>query len=692
MIWESLFAVLGFALLLGFGAALSSPSTVDLYVASDGNDAWSGTRPQAGKDDGPFATLERARDEIRRLRVAGQLANQTTVHVRGGRYELSQTFVLTERDSGSEETPIVYRAFEDEEVVLSGGRTLTGFRPVEDPAVLARLPEESHSQVLQVDLKANGIEDFGKVAAAGQCLELFFADQPMTLARWPNQGFVRVVSLFGEKPFKTHGIDGDQVGRFTYEGDRPGRWQNEDDVWLHGYWFWDWSDQHQRVKSIDPKNRTIELEEPYHGYGYRPGQPFYALNLLSELDNPGEWYLDRQRGILYFWPPDDIDAGRAVVSVLPTLVSMEGASWITFRNFHLEATRSTAVTIDEGDGDQIAGCTIRNTGSWAVRIAGGTRHGVSGCDILQTGEGGIFLSGGDRTTLTPANHYADNNHIHQFGRIYRTYRPAVGVSGVGNRIAHNLIHDGPHNAIQLSGNDHTIEFNEIYDVCYETGDVGAFYMGRDWTARGTIIHHNFFHHIRGPGLHGAMAVYLDDAASGIQIYGNVFYRAGRAAFIGGGRDNLVDNNIFIECEPSVHVDARGIGWMAYHVEPGGIMPERLAAVPYKEEPWSSRYPQLLRLMDDDPGAPKGNVIRRNISIGGSWSNIQEAAEPLVQLSDNLIDQDPRFVDAEQMDFRLRPDSPAWGLGFEEIPFDQIGLYRNELRASWPVDKTRRSHE
>ena len=327
-----------------------------------------------------------------------------------------------------------------------------------------------------------------------------------------------------------------------------------------------------------------------------------------------------------------------------------------------------------------------------MNVVDGSRHSVVGCDIYQTGEGGISLSGGDRITLTPADHLAANNHIRQFGRIYRTYRPAVGVNGVGIRVVHNLIHDGPHNAIQLSGNDHLIEFNEIYDVCYETGDVGAFYMGRDWTARGTIIRHNFFHDIRGPGLHGAMAVYLDDAASGIQIVGNIFYRASRAAFIGGGRDNLVDNNIFVDCEPSVHVDARGIGWMAYHVEKDGIMPERLAAMPYRDEPWRSRYPELLTLLDDEPGAPKGNVVRRNISVDGRWSDIQEPAIPLVLQEDNLIDQDPHFVDAENLDFRLRSDSPAWDLGFREIPVDRIGPYSDPARATWPVARTRRTED
>lgn len=217
-------------------------------------------------------------------------------------------------------------------------------------------------------------------------------------------------------------------------------------------------------------------------------------------------------------------------------------------------------------------------------------------------------------------------------------------------------------------------------------------MGRDWTARGTIIRHNFFHHIQGPGLHGAMAVYLDDAASGIQIVGNLFYRASRAAFIGGGRDNLVENNIFVDCDPSVHIDDRGLGWMAYHVEAGGIMPERLAEVPYTEEPWRSRYPELLTLLDDEPGAPKGNIVRRNISFDGRWVDIYEKAQPLVVVEDNLIDQNPQFVDLPNLDFRLRHDSPARDLGFQEIPIERIGPYADELRASWPVEKTRRDQD
>jgi len=667
--------------------AISIPSlAVDFYVATNGNDAWSGQRaaPNGKKTDGPFATLERARDAMCTLNTAVKLKSGHTVYLRGGLYALEKPFVLTTEDSGTEKSPIAYRAYRNEQVRLMGGKEITGFKPVTDPAILNRLDESARGKVLQADIKALGITDPGKAVTAGKRLELFFADQPMTLARWPNDGFVRIVDVVGGEPYTSHGLVGDKIGKFTYEGDRPKRWAAENAPWLHGYWFWDWSDSYEKVESIANDKRTFILSPPYHGYGYRKGQRFYALNLLAELDTPGEWYLDRQTGILYFWPPSPVEKNRAVISITPTLLTLKDTSRVTFRGLTLEATRGTAVTISGGTQNRIVGCTIRNTGSWAVSIAGGTSNSVVGCDIYQTAEGGISLDGGDRRTLTPAGHSAENNHIHNFGRLYRTYRPAVNINGVGNRVVHNLMHDAPHDAIQLGGNDHLIEFNEIHSVCYETGDVGAFYMGRDWTMRGTMIRHNYFHHIRGPGLHGAMAVYLDDATSGITIYGNVFYRAGRAAFIGGGRDNVVENNIFVECQPSVHVDARGLNWMCDTVEGNGTMPQRLKDVPYQDALWRARYPRLANILNDEPGAPKGNTVARNVSVGGKWLEIEKLAEPLVRFEDNLVNDDPRFVDAAHLNFQLRKDSPAWKLGFKPIPVQSMGVHKSDERASWPV--------
>jgi hypothetical protein len=549
-------AVLHVAVLLAIGCLIGGfamparAAGLRLYVSTNGNDAWSGAR------DTPFATLERARDAIRALKQAGGLPQGgVTVEIRGGTYELGRPFELTAEDSGSDGAPIVYRARPRERVRLAGGRLVTGFEPVRDPAVLGRLEEAARGHVLQANLRALGITDLGEVASENP-LELFFQDKPMTLARWPNESFATILDVVEKDGHQIHGIPGSTVGKFTYEGDRPLRWKGEKDVWLHGYWFWDWSDEYEKVESIDTQERVIALAPPYHAYGYRAGQRFYALNILAELDSPGEWYVDHDTGVLYFWPPGPIEEGRPTISTLPGLISMKNTSHVIFRGLTLEVCRGQAVSIEGGTGNRILDCTIRNTGGGGVGIYGGTLNGVAGCEIYQVGDSGVRLSGGDRQTLTPAGNYAEDNHIHHISRLHRTYRPGVGVDGVGQRVAHNLIHDGPHNAILLGGNDHVIEFNEIHDVCQETGDVGAFYMGRDWTARGTVIRYNYFHDISGPGMYGAMAVYLDDAASGITVFGNVFYKAAAAAFIGGGRDNLVENNVFVDCSPAVHVDAR----------------------------------------------------------------------------------------------------------------------------------------
>ncbi|MES2461642.1 MAG: right-handed parallel beta-helix repeat-containing protein, partial [Armatimonadota bacterium] len=281
-------------------------------------------------------------------------------------------------------------------------------------------------------------------------------------------------------------------------------------------------------------------------------------------------------------------------------------------------------------------------------------------EITDTGDGGIVLSGGDRNRLTPAELFAENNRIHEYSRWSRTYRPAVGVFGVGNRVAHNLIYDGPHNGIQLSGNDHVIEFNEIHNVCYETGDVGAFYMGRDWTARGTVIRNNYFHDINGPGQLGAMGIYLDDQASGITITGNLFRKVTRAVFIGGGDDNRVTNNVFVDCVPSVHLDARGLGWQKPATDgPKGTLRTQYAAVPVTSDVWTKKYPSLVSSVTvGDPGAPTGNLVERNVSLGGRWSDVEAKAKTGITFKDNLTDADPLFVNPVKNDFRLKSNSPA----------------------------------
>ncbi|MDP6506918.1 MAG: hypothetical protein QF886_25050, partial [Planctomycetota bacterium] len=127
------------------------------------------------------------------------------------------------------------------------------------------------------------------------------------------------------------------------------------------------------------------------------------------------------------------------------------------------------------------------------------------------------------------------------------------------------------------------------------------------------------------------------------------------------------------CEPATHVDARAMGWAGYHVDT--TMKERLDAMPYQNSLWQSRYPKLIDIWEDEPASPKGNIIARNICVGGKWDEFVNDIVHLISFDSNLIDEDPHFIDAENRNYQLADDSPAWELGFQRIPVEQIGPNR-----------------
>jgi len=665
-----------------------------IYVSTDGNDAWSGRRPgpNRARKDGPFATLKRARDEIRAM---GSLPEGgVTVYLLGGTHIMHASLELTKEDGGTKQAPILYRPWRNEKVRLLGGRVLSGFKRVKDRGILRRLGARARRHVFELDLERCGVKDLGRFRSRGfgrdtlpAHLELFFGARRMEVARWPNDGFVRIDGPAEALP-EGDGHGG-PLGRieagFIYKGDRPRRWRSLEDVWVHGYWAWDWADTYEQVESFDQATGHLKTRPPHGIYGIKAGQRFYFLNVLEELDRPGEYYVDRKSGTLYFWPPSPIASAEAAASVLEDpIVRVNGASSITLQGLRIEYGRGNGIEVNDCTDVQLVGCTIRNLGNFGAVVAGGRDNQVVGCNIYHTGDGGISISGGDRRTLAPSGHVVENNHIHHMGQWSRCYRPGILMNGVGVRVAHNLIHDGPHSAIHFGGNEHVIEYNHIHHVCQETGDVGALYIGRDWTQRGNIIRHNFFHHTQGYGM-GSMAVYLDDCASGMTVYGNVFYRCTRAAFIGGGRDNRVENNIFVDCDPAVMIDGRGLDPSpVWHNMVYKTMKGLLDAVDHRKPPYSVRYPELAQLdpyYSDDKGVPpEGNVVIRNICVGGKWTVIHWRADPkLVLVQDNLVDEDPCFLDPNAMDFQLADGSPAYGLGFKRIPMEKMGLYKDRNR-------------
>ena len=658
----------------------------DYYVSTQGNDAWSGRRatPDRRDTDGPFVTLERARDELRKTKAG------VVVEIAGGVYERETPFELKAEDSGTAGAPVVYRARKGERVHLVGGKVVTNWEPMTDPLLFRRFDPVAQGQVWQADLKALGITDYGEMKSADTWaqsdpgLELFFNDRPMTLARYPNDGYMHIADVVEKDGWNIFGIPGSKVGKLLYDDERPARWSAEQGIMLHGYWFWDWADQRYRVASIDTAKREITLDKLDHAFGFRKGQWFYAYNLLCELDQPGEWYLNRETGILYFWPPEPIGKGRALVSVTRGLVRAEGVSDVTLQGLTLECARGTAVSVHNSQRVVLEGCTIRNVSGNAVGIDGGRECGVEGCDIYQVGDGGVYLGGGDKLTLTHAGHYADNNHIHHCSRWNPLYHPGVQVYGVGQRVTHNLIDNLPHVAVGFTGQEHVIEYNELHSVCYQANDCGAVYTcgaDEDWTLRGHRIRYNYLHHIAGFEGRGCIGIYLDDCFSSADISGNLLYKVATGILIGGGRDNDLTNNVFVECGKALSMDARGLGW-ASGIE--GYCRRMLAEIPYDKPPWSERYPQLLNILNDEPVAPKGNVVARNVAWQTPWGWIEPKAEPYITFKDNLVDVDPLLVDPARGEFALREDSPAWRIGFEALPLDEMGLYKDPRRASWPV--------
>jgi hypothetical protein len=645
-----------------------------LYVAPGGG----GSGGSGGIREEPLGSLEEARDVIRKLGTEEGIE----VNLLEGTHVLDRGWSLSGEDLAG---PVVLRGMGMGTRVI-GGKILGEWRPVEDGDVLDRLAPEAREHVLQQDLKGHGVEDLGRLSSRGfgrrdypAHLELFFDGKRMELARWPNGDYTKIVAA--AEPGASGDDHGGSLGSleagFVYSGERHFRWKEADDVWVHGFWAWDWANTYERVRSID-ENGTITTYPPHGQYGIRTGQRFYFLNVLEELDEPGEYYVDRKSDLIYFWPPmNPAECESAVSIVEEPLLELDGAVDFSIENLTLEYARSHGIRIEGGRSVSIVNCSVGNLGNSGVIIRGGLDHRVSHCHVYNTGDAGIKVEGGNRIDLTKSGHVVEDCRIHHIGQWTKTYQPGVMLGGVGITVSHNEISNGPHNAVQLSGNENLIEFNHIHHVCTETGDVGAFYMGRDWTCRGNIVRFNHFHDTSGVGM-GSMAVYLDDCASGTTIYGNLFRGCTRAAFVGGGRDNLIENNIFVDCDPAVMIDGRGLDPSpVWHNMVYNTMKKSLDLMLAHGSTYLDRYPELRDLDEyysGDAGVPPGgNSVVRNISSGGRWIQIHWRAEPgMVQVEDNLVEEDPGFIDAAGMDFGFKEDSPALKMGFRPIPFEKIG--------------------
>ncbi|MGM9802610.1 MAG: right-handed parallel beta-helix repeat-containing protein [Muribaculaceae bacterium] len=652
------------------------------------------------------------------INKAAGIKGNVVIELSQGTYRTSRTIEVTQAQWSS----LLITSRQGHQVSITGDVVVpkSRLRHVTNKALLERIPAETRSQVMVADCR--GLVDslanirpsgFGRKSMPAWS-ELMVDGSPLTIARWPNDS----MALIG-KIEVSGGVDDKKAGRlpvFHYHGDRPKRWKDTSNMWIGGYFGYGYADDLIPVKAVSTADSTIHAAM-FTTYQFFTGADFrrwYAANIIEELDREGEFVIDPKQSAFYFIPPVGTTRDVRLTVLQDPILAIEHCSNVTVKGITFENSRGIGVYIEDTHNVVLDGCTLRNLGSVAVsmgrgtdseeqdllhhsmehggkahsRLVGdlggtvyqntlfyrnpGTNNGVRNCYIYNVGGGGVSLGGGDRKTLTPSHNYVENCRISQYNRIEKSYRPAVWIDGVGNRVSSCSIFNAPSMAILFHGNDHVIELCDITNVCQEVDDQGAIYYGRDPSEQGHIIRYNYFHQLSPR--HRVTATYHDDGACGSEVYGNIYHRAGSLpVLIGGGTDHHYHGNLFLNCPVAIHVDNRLQNWAANMVAKDGIYETRLNAVDFKNPPYSTAYPKLVNYWDENPALPKRNLIEGNL-----FYNIDTVIRGNAKWGEwrgnwTTVDN-PGFVDPEQPLKGFVPNAPILKVLPEaaNIPFDKIG--------------------
>ncbi|MBM7565792.1 S-layer homology domain-containing protein [Paenibacillus sacheonensis] len=669
----------------------------ELYVSPDGSDT------NDGSIGSPFHTLQKAKDAVRAY-MANEMvpAGGITVYLRGGEYVIASTVDFEAADSGTADKPVTYKAYDGENVIFSGAQTIPGsaFAPVTDPSVKARLYPNVADGVMQVDLNALGIpsSQWGSIRRASpntlddpDSTQMYVDDMRQTLSQWPNQGYAETGKITAPQ--------GSAGATFSYADSQlipetADRWAQADQAWASGYWYWDWFNDSMPV-TANTSDRTLTLGST-SDYGVARDKRFYVFNLLEEIDKPGEWFLDRDTGILYYYPTtDDLAASHIQLATLDkNMILVNGANYLSFEGLTFEATSAAAFTIRNADHVVVAGSTFRNLGGKVADMKGTTNSGFTGNDIYDLSKGGIYIdSSGDKANLTASGDYVTNNYFSRFNLVSRTYTPAISVKtgAVGARVANNVIHDGPHAGLLVGGANNVFENNELYDLVSESDDAGAIYGGRNWTDVNLTFRNNLMHDITGlAGKNSAYGIYFDDNMGGEVIQSNMFYNVKTPVFGHGSWGNRIDSNVFVN-------SATPISIINYNWNQGNQdqMVGQYDAIGQDNPAWNAAYPWWSARGDainalnprgvgrsDEMNSAKDNVVTNNVSYDSGAFNIASSAQPTLIQQDNVTLPDAgAFNDPSVHDYSLPQAPPGIGSGFVSPDYASIGQYIDQYRSS-----------
>ena len=677
-----------------FPSQPDEPAGTVFYVSPGGSDKNPGTKRK------PFATLQFARDATRALKRTNVLKHPVTVRLLAGTHVLGESLVLTPADSG-----VTYEAAPGADPVVSGGVRVAGWRK-----------HNNHIWVAAVPWLTKRTEPF---------TQLFVNGMRRPCARTPNEGkyfYTKRLTLGPGTPGQCFGL--------TYNKDDSVPWIGQEGVRIA--LFHNWVNSYNRVKALDAEKRRIEFTRPAGIFFLGPEVRYYVENSLEALDAPGEWYADRIKGLLFYYPANEEKMIRAEVvapSLVPSLVTVavdaDKESYVerlTFRGIsfqHTDAdispdyphsvqgahTQRGAIFAKGLRSSLIENCTFTRLGEHGISLREGCASNViHRCRFHDLGGGGVYLSEGappkTNDGYLTAHNTVDNNFIHDGGRIFRAACGVfMGGSASYNTITHNEICDlswmGVHLGWSWTGrapaytHHNDVSYNHIHHIGNGVlNDIGGIYtLG---VSPGTVLHHNRIHDVsrfeRGREGYGGWGIYLDAGSSQIRVENNVVY-------------DTRDGGLHLHC---------------YAYPFGDVVTNNIFAF--------SQDAELLRNADME-NEQQHVLLERNIVYGTSarmtgggnwkkgsnfitdrnlyWSTTTNApvfsgrtfAEWQSEGYDrNGLVADPVFVNAAARDFALRPGSPALALGFVPLDLSTVGLYGDPKWVRLPQTVQNRSYE
>ena len=706
-----------------------------IFVSTVGDDSGDGSEEE------PLRTLEKAIDVANEMREDSDKLIE--ILLREGTYSVTNTIKII--NSQKDDPLLKISAYQDEKVTINAGVDipLSAMSIADSDFTNAIIDKPNAGSVLQYNLKDAQIEDLGEISLRGHLIsdekeaqaELSLNGEVQKLAGWPNGEYTGLIKPTDSNEYGKRTKSGIANGcSFQVNYDRPSQWSKPEQAWLSGTIGPNYEFDYYPVSRFDSEEKRVYLSRGALEKYYT--DPYYRFeNVPEELDEPGEYYIDRQSGMLYFYPPEDApkDSVLTITMSTPTLdvsgkapnsmFRIENSKNIVFENLIFKGGRGSAITGKNNSNIQFINCEINSFGENGIRFDASTDIKISDCKIHDVGQDGIlFVSCGNYKTLSPSNIVVSNNDIYNFARLERSYKTGIdfGYRCVGATAANNHIHNGPHAGMIFYGVNNDIYGNEFDNLVTEFSDMDALYCNNSnypWE-RGNKIHNNYFHDIGKSSMNGrhqinVRAIRTDNRGCGLNIYENLFYNIGNGgngngnngigAITAEGTRNRIFNNLFVDCNeayfntlqykeietaddgtlyPDTIINSSGVE-VANTINGAKVADLKKQMENYLPV-YGKQFPELYKYFYEHPNMSKTNEFKNNmiINIAIPLSNFNgtqneegfRGSQMLTAASGNYVStSDPGFVSYDNGNLELSSSATLLVEGLPKFEMSSFGI-------------------